>query len=322
VLPRTADRAAALFDLTGRGALVLSGKDRAEFLHGMVTNDIKKLRAGQGCHAAMLTPKGKMRAEMNVLATEDRLLLDTPPELAATLGPLLQGYVFYQEVAILDETAESALLHLAGPRAAGVLAAAGVAALPAVAHEHVAHEIGGHPARIVAENRAGEIGFDIRIRGVDRDAIASALQSSGAEPAPPEELEAARVEAGIPRWGRELDETVLPNEAWLERSAISYTKGCYVGQEIVARIKTYGHVNRLLVRLLLAPDADVEAGANVKAGEATVGAVTSAAVSTSRSRVVALAFVRREHADGGAVLTVATPGGPANAEVEPISVAA
>src|SRR5882672_7339202 len=120
-LPRTADKPCTLFDLTGRGAIAIAGKDRADFLHGMVTNDVKKLRPGQGCHAAILTPKGKMRAEMNVLCAEERLLLDTPPELAGTLAPLLAGYVFFQEAAISDETAEGSVLHLAGLRAADVL---------------------------------------------------------------------------------------------------------------------------------------------------------------------------------------------------------
>ena len=322
ILPRTADKPCALFDLTTRGALAIAGKDRAEFLHGMVTNDVKRLRPGQGCHAALLTSKGKLRAEMNVLCSEERLLLDTPPELAGTLAPLLRGYVFFQEAAISDETAEASLLHLAGARAAEVLRAAGVAAPPSAPHDHIVAEIGGVRTRVVAEARSGAPGFDLRVLLADRDALAGSLRAAGAEASPLEELEAARIEAGIPRWGRELDDTVLPNEAFLERTAISYTKGCYVGQEIVARLKTYGHVNRHLVRLLLAPDAAVAPGAEVRAGEAKVGSVTSAALSTRGARVVALAYVRREHEAAGTVLAVVGEGGPLPAVVEPLPLAA
>jgi folate-binding protein YgfZ len=321
-LPRTADKPCALFDLTGRGCLSIGGKDRAEFLHGMVTNDVKRLRPGQGCHAAILTPKGKMRAEMNVYATEERLLLDTPPELAGTLAPLLRGYVFFQEAVISDETEEAAVLHVAGPSAAEILGASGVAELPAAPHDHLLAKVGDIWTRIVAEARADGPGFDLRVLRADRDAVADSLRAAGADPSPLEELEAARIEAGIPRWGRELDETVLPNEAFLERTAISYSKGCYVGQEIVARLKTYGHVNRHLVRLLLAPDAVVSPGAEVRDGETKVGSVTSAALSTRDARVVALAYVRREHANAGTALTVLTERGPLSATVEPLPLAA
>jgi folate-binding protein YgfZ len=295
-----------MFDLTGRGATFVGGKDAVDFLHALVTNDVKKLRPGSGCDAALLTPKGKMVAYMTVLRLDSGLLLDTEPELAGNLAERLRGYVFYQDVAIEDRTAETAVLHLAGSDAVRALP---IPAAPAAPHEHLEAEVFGRNARVAAEARTGAPGFDVRVAAADKEAVAAALIDAGAAPAPLAELESARVSAGIPRWGRELDESVLPNEAWLERNAISYNKGCYIGQEIVARIRTYGHVNRHLVRLELGTGLDVAPGAEVLAEGARVGAVTSATPG------VALAFVRREHEAPGTRLAVATAEGPRDATV-------
>ena len=163
--------------------------------------------------------------------------------------------------------------------------------------------------RVVRASRGGEEGFDLSL---DRGAVPRLLDllvAHGARPAPAEVLEACRIEAGIPRWGAELDESVLPNEAWLERTAISYTKGCYLGQETVARLKTYGHVNRHLVALLLPLGCGAAPGGAVRAGDDAVGTVTSAVDSPLHGRRVALAFVKREHEAPGTTLRVETPTG-------------
>lgn len=306
---------AVVVPLPGRGALTVTGPDAAELLHGLVTNEVKALRPGAGCHAALLTPKGKMRADLVVLRTAvDELFLDCEPSLAAPLAAILAGYVPFSRSTLEDRTAGSAVVHVEGPAAPAILQAAGLPA-PAEPFAHVAAEAAGTAVRVARVSRAGAPGFDLRVRPEDAEALASLLAAQGATPAGPDDLEAGRIEAGLPRWGAELGESVLPNEAWLERTAISYTKGCYLGQETVARLKTYGHVNRHLVALLLPAGSPVGPGAAVRAGEAVVGTVTSAAESERRGKRVALAFVKREHEAPGTRLDVEAAGGAVPAVV-------
>lgn len=311
----------ALFDLAGRGTLVLRGQDRAEFLHGLVTNDVKGLKPGAGCYAAVLTPKGKMRADLTILCGLDSLTLDTEPQLAAPLEALLRGYVFYQDVTIENLSDTIAVLHLEGPGTPHVLQSLGVRNLPPEAHWHCEIEAGEGSAVLVNESRGGAVGADLRIARSSAAQLAARLEKAGAHAEPIELLETARIEAAIPRWGQDLDETVLPNEAGLERNAISYNKGCYMGQETVARIKTYGHVNRLLVPLVLAPGAEVAPGAEIRDGETKVGAVTSVTRSTLLDKTVALGYVKREFAAPQTTLAIKTPSGvePAVVSTRPIA---
>lgn len=301
---------AVAVDLTGRGALTVTGPDAAKLLHGLVTNDVEGLRPGEGCHAALLTPKGKMRAEMAVLRlAPEELLLDCEPSLAAPLAAILAGYVPFSRSTLADATGETGLVHLEGPSAAAVLASAGLPEPAAASFAHAAASFAGVAVRVVRVSRAGETGFDLRTPRASAGRVLEALVSAGAAAGDPAGLEAGRIEAGIPRWGAELDENVLPNEAWLERTAISYRKGCYLGQETVARLKTYGHVNRHLVALLLPIGCPVAPGAAVRSGEEVVGKVTSAIDSARRGRRVALAFVKREHEAPGVLLAVESADG-------------
>jgi folate-binding protein YgfZ len=329
-----------LFDLPGRGGVVLTGKDRASFLHGLVTNDVKKLAPGQGCAAAFLTAKGKLLAECVVLCEEDRLVLDTPPELASTVESLLRTYLVFNEVTITNETDETHILHLAGEtegngeeeallrRCMGP--GAGVP-LPREAHASAAAEFtfeeiprspgaaGGGAVRVVRENRTGVPGWDVRCQAPLSEGIRRAFLSAGAQLEAPERLEALRIAAGIPRWGAELTEAVLPDEAGLrERGFVADNKGCYVGQEVVARIKTYGHVNRRLVRLSVSGGVPVPGDAVLFEGEKT-GALTS--VAAAADGAVALAFVKREQAAAGTSLTVSSLAGTLPAAVLPDALA-
>jgi folate-binding protein YgfZ len=303
-------------DLTGRGTLVIAGPDSAELVHGLVTNDVKRLAPGEGAHAALLTPKGKMRAEMAVLRTaEDELVLDCEPSLVGPLAAILAGYVPYSRSNLDDRTASTGVVHVEGPAAAGVLSAAGLDVPPGTPFAHRPGAAAGGPVLVVRVSRAGEEGFDLRTPREAAGKVLELLAAHGAEPVDAAVLEAGRIEAGIPRWGAELDETVLPNEAWLERTAISYSKGCYLGQETVARLKTYGHVNRHLVALLLPAGCGAAPGDAVRAGDETAGRVTSAVESPRHRRRVALAFVRREHEAPGTTLAVDTPAGPVDGVV-------
>jgi folate-binding protein YgfZ len=339
-----------LFDLTGRGAVILTGKDRASFLHGLVTNDIKKLTPGTGCAAAFLTPKGKLLADCVVLCEEDRLEIDCEPELAKKIEDLLRKYLVFNEVEIGNGTEQTAVFHLQDSAAGdevedflrkvmGKEPGGAGDAWPRAAHAHVTANVQlppplpfkektstpdalqsagddtGIPVRLVRENRTGVPGYDVRCPSSLSEEIRTALASAGAQPASLERLETLRIEAGIPRWGFELTETVLPDEAGLrERGFISDSKGCYIGQETVARIKTYGHVNRNLVRLLLDGEAPASGSDIFFEGE-KVGAVTSAVRALGSGPATALGYVRRERTAPGTRLLVRTSEGDRPATV-------
>ncbi len=301
-----------LFDLTGRSAIAVRDRDRAEFLHGLLTNDVKRLRPGEGCAAALLTPKGKMRADLVVLCREEELILDAEAGLAAPLVAALKGYVFFQQVAVENLTDVTGVLHVEGTGAGEVLGK--VLGREGPREPHASLLASG--ACVVRESRGGFEGFDLRVARAGLGPLRASLLGAGVAPAEGAVLEAARIEAGIPRWGAELGEDVLPDEAGLtSRGWVSYTKGCYIGQETVARIRTYGHVNRRLVGLLLPLAAVPPPGSEVLHAGRKVGAVTSAVASPRLSKVVALAFVHRDHAEPGTPLSVSRPGGPAEAVV-------
>jgi folate-binding protein YgfZ len=325
-------RSSLLFDLTGRGAVILTGKDRASFLHGLVTNDIKKLTPGTGCAAAFLTPKGKVLADCVVLCEEDRLEIDCEPELAKKIEDLLRKYLIFNEVEIGNDTEKTAVFHLQHSAAGDaveellrrVIRLGPAVALPDTPHAHAMASAGddaGLPVRLVRENRTGPLGYDVRCSSSLSEEIRKAFLIAGALQASDAELESLRIQAGIPRWGFELTEAVLPDEAGLrERGFISDDKGCYIGQETVARIKTYGHVNRSLVRLLLEGEAP-EAGSEILFEGEKAGAVTSAASAAGSGPSTALGYVRRERAAPGTGLLVRTRKGdrPATVSAPPVA---
>ena len=310
-----------LFDLEGRGSVVLTGKDRATFLHGLVTNDVKKLKPGTGCAAAFLTAKGKLLAECLVLCEDERLVLDTPPELAATVEGLLRTYLVFNDVTITNETDAIHVYHLAGNGTGEgreeeredflrrVIGTGTAGPLPREPHASTAAFFTFKetllPVLIVRENRIGIPGWDIRCPSSLSEEISSSLLSAGVRPGSTELFEALRIGAGIPRWGAELTESVLPDEAGLrERGFVADNKGCYVGQEIVARIKTYGHVNRQLVRLDVAGGVP-RPGEEILFEGGKAGSLTSVTPAPGGG-AVALGYVKRERAAGGTALVVSS----------------
>jgi tRNA-modifying protein YgfZ len=310
------------FDLTGRGSLTLTGPDRAAFLQGVVSNDVKKLRPGTGCPALFLTAKGKLRATLDVLALDDSLLIDTEPALAAELADGLRRYIVYPPVGLEDATDATGVVHVEGPLAPERLAS-NVGPLPSDDRSHLPFSVGGVSGRIVAVSRGGERGFDLRLPRPQVPLLLAALAGLGIPLAGPEVLDVARIESGIPRWGAELDASVLPDEAGLQRTAVSYTKGCYVGQETVARLKTYGHVNRQLRRLLLPAGSAPAAGDEVLSPGADgvsspAGRLASAVASIRLGRVAAFAWLRREAAADGQPLAVVTSAGTVPADLVPL----
>ncbi len=274
---------AGLVDRSARGKLLLTGTEAAEFLQGQLTNDIEALERGEGCYAAFLTHKGKMRGDLRVLRGEDWIWIDTEPAVLAPLARTIQMYSIGRDVRHRDVTADRAILSLVGPAAR-----AGLDVQPPD-REH-AFVAGTHGSYV-----ATDLGVDVICQAEDAAAVRAAL---GAEEVSEAAAECRRIESGRPRYGLDIDADTIPQEAGLNERAVSFSKGCYVGQETVARLHYKGRPNRHLRGLRLAePAAHSDP---VQMGERTVGNVGSACVSP-RHGPIALALLRREAAPGAVV---------------------
>jgi folate-binding protein YgfZ len=302
----------ALVDRSERGKLALTGAGAVEFLNGQITNELADLSPGEGRYAAFLTNKGKMLGDLRVLAageggSVEELLLDTERVALQALFDMIRRYKIGYEVELHKRTLQSALLSLIGPRAATVLAdALGDAAtdLPQTEHSHVASALAGRPVRVIATAAAG---LDVLCASEDRDAVLAALLAAGAVAVGEQAAEALRVERGVPRYGVDLDDGTIPQEAGLNERAVSFTKGCYVGQETVARLFYKGKPNRHLRGLRISEPAHAATpGEELHLGERAVGRLGSVALSPMHG-LIGLALVRRE-ASPGDVLTVGAKG--------------
>ena len=293
-----------LLDRSDFGVLELTGRDRAAFLHALVSNEIKALTPGQGCAATLLDVHGKVQVVLFVWVSDDRIFVVTPPAMAAKTAEALDHYLFSEKVAIEDVSRDHALVLLAGPAARATVERLSGTVPPERAWSHVAARLGERPVRLVSGAReTGEAEVWIMSAAGDATTVREALEAAGASPVGSEAYESLRIEAGTPRFGQDVDESVLLPEIPFE-NLLSHTKGCYPGQEVVVRIRDRGHVNRMLRGLVVEGDRVPADGAEVVADEATIGRVTSATWSFGLSRPIALAFVRRQHAEPGTRVSV------------------
>lgn len=300
---------AGFLERAGRGQLVVEGPEAAPYLQAQVTNDVEALAPGQGCYAALLDAKGHMRADLRVLRVgAGELWLDTEPiALKATLGHL-DTYRIGRRVEIADATAGRAIVSAIGP---GAGEAAGAPAL-AGEHAHAELALGGAACRAVAT----DLGVDLISAREDLGAVRAALAGAGAVEVEEAAAEILRVESGRPRFGCEMTTATIPEEAGLNERAVSFTKGCYIGQETVARLHYKGRPNRQLRGLRLS--APAPGGAPLRLGERQVGAIGTACVSPALGPI-ALAVVRREAGPGD---TLAVGDGGVTAEVVELPFAA
>ena len=287
-----ATEAAGLLLRPERGKLLLRGAEAAEFLQGQVTNDVEALAPGEGCYAAFLTHKGKMRGDLRILRGPDWIWLDTEAVSLSALAQTVRMYSIGRDVRYEDVTDSRAILSVVGPAARAALDA------PPPEAEHAWTE-GEHGLYV-----ATDLGVDVICAAEDADGAAAAL---GVEPIDAGVAECLRIEAGRPRYGIDTDADTIPEEAGLNERAVSFTKGCYVGQETVARLHYKGKPNRRLRGLLLSEPAAT--GDQLTFGGRVVGRVGSACESP-RLGPIALALVRREAAPGETVL-VGDRGAPA-----------
>ena len=293
-----------LADRSGRGKIEATGRDRVSFLQGMLSNDVKALGPGQGCPAAFLDVHGKIVALLSVHGLADRLVLETDRCLVAPTLSGLDRFLISERVELEDVSLASGILTLAGPAArktAEEILGQGVPDLTPWHHARV--EWKGIEVRVVRSEETGEEGYDLWIPAEGLERAWEAAVGSGARPVGREAWNVLRVEAGVVWHGVDVDAGTLLLEAPAEAS-YSLQKGCYIGQEVVARITYRGHVNRKIVGFRF-PDARIPAaGAAVTVEGREVGRVTSAVVSPALRRGVALGFLRRGHWDPGTAVEV------------------
>jgi folate-binding protein YgfZ len=280
-----------LLDRSERGKLLVSGGEAAEYLQGQLTNDVEALEPGEGLYAALLDRKGHMQGDMRVLRLGEGsdLLLDTEPEALEAVRRHLGMYKIGREVDVVDVTAERAILSLIGPRTVEI---AGSAALP----ENACEEVTIAGTRVLAIGTA--TGIDLICEAEARERVSEALLAAGAAEVSPEAVEILRIEAGRPRFGAEMGTETMPAEAGIVEQAVSFTKGCYIGQETVARLHYKGKPNRHLRGLKLSGAA--RPGEPVRVGEKEVGRLGGSGVSPAFG-AIGLAILRREAEPGATV---------------------
>ncbi len=287
---RTITEACGWLDRSERGKLALTGSGAKEFLNGQVTNEVLELTPGQGVYAAFLTHKGKMLGDLRIMDFGDELFLDTERSALQELFNLIRRFKVGFDVELHKRTVERGLVSLIGPRVRDVLGASPEAG----EHANAPAEIDGVSVHLAAT----DVGVDAICESAHTEALIAALESRGAAGIEAAAAECLRVERGRPRYGVDMDASTIPQEAGLNERAVSFTKGCYVGQETVARLHWRGKPNRHLRGLRLSEPAIT--GEALRLGDRTVGTVSSPVVSPTLGPI-ALALVRREAQPGDSV---------------------
>ena len=299
-----------VLDLSHRGRLRLTGSDRAAYLHRIISNDVEGLSVGAGNYATILTNRGKIIADMNVYVFEDSIGLETNAETTLGLYQELDKYLIADDVTIEDFTEHTGTIGVHGSKSAELLQEVygfDVGDLPE--YHSLIHEIDGQRIVCVRANETGETGYNLCTVAESIewlwDTIMTKGRVLGAEPVGLTALNSLRIEAGIPRYGAELDDSVFPGEAELEQ-AISYEKGCYIGQEIVARMKYRGHPNRLLRGFEIMSDTPPRSGDRLLDGDKEIGWITSAVVSPTLGKTIGIGYVRSAFTDEGSRVEIET----------------
>jgi tRNA-modifying protein YgfZ len=301
-----ASESAALFDVSARAQIEMTGADRAKFLHNFCTNDIKKLQPGEGCEAFIVNVKGRVLGHIFVFAGTESLVIESVPGSQERLRAHLDRYIINEDVQLHDRTASLGELYLCGPRSAAILTTFGIEAERLSLCEHVSGMVGSAKVSVRRVDFTRSPGYLISAPTEGLGDIWSALTAAGAKPAGIEALEALRIEAGMPWYGIDITDDNLAQEVARTTQAISFTKGCYLGQEPIARIDALGHANREL-RMLKLSTADVPApGTKLLSPDGKeIGAVTSSAYSFGEKHAVALGYVRVPHTKPGSRVAIA-----------------
>ena len=291
---------AVLSRLPHRGLLNVAGDDRVPWLQGLVTQDLKSLNPGDSSYGCVLSLKGRVLTDFQVYAAPTALLLTMPRDRVGPVIEHLSKRLVIEEVALQDESESTVTFTVQGPTSAQILGEPDT--------DYSSKVIANTPVRLALRGWTGQLGYDVLVPANRADAVFEALVQAGAESVELQSLETARISAGIPRYGMDFDETTIPLEACLG-DAIHWNKGCYLGQEVIARMAHRGHTNRELRRLhvnspepptpntlLFAPGQEAKA----------IGRITSAAWNPVSERVFAMAYVRRKWFEPGTTLSLNT----------------
>jgi len=306
---------AAFLDRSHRGRIVVSGAERASYLQGLLTNDIVALKAGRGCYTAYLTAQGRMIADLYAYELGHVMLLAMTGGVKDAVMAKLDQFIFSEDVQLGDVTDTFAQIAIVGPEAAAsvasIVSGVGEDALREMAeHANARGEWAGGAAIVTRVTDIGEPGFELYVDRAQSGALKETLVNAGVVELDAATAEAVRVESGAPLFGRDMDEETIPLEAGIEARAISFSKGCYVGQEVIIRVLHRGHgrVARKLVGLTVDGDRVPEAGSTIRSGDREIGHVTSSTASPALQRPIALGYVHRDFVEPGTTVTVGDQG--------------
>jgi tRNA-modifying protein YgfZ len=281
---------AAWLDLSARGKIRVTGEDRARLLHAMTTQDVQSLAPGQGCYAFFLNAQGRILGDVNIFCREDSFLLDTEPETRQKLYDHIDRYIIADDVTLEDVTGDMSTVAIEGPQSAAVLERLG-APLPEADYETRSWS-GSLVARVNSTGAGGYFIFMLPTKKVDLIAALNIPEAT------PEQARAVRLEQGKPRYGEEITERYLVQET-AQLNAVSFVKGCYLGQEIVERVRSRAQIHRVLRRLSIDGTEPPPAGTKLKSGDADFAEIASAVYSPALGKVAALAYVRTQFAEPG-----------------------
>jgi folate-binding protein YgfZ len=284
---------AAWLDLSGRGKIRATGEDRARLLHAMTTNQVETLQPGEGCYAFFLSAQGRILADANLLCFEEQFLPDPEPETRTKVYEHLDRYIIADDVALEDQTDRVATLAVEGPGAGAALAKLG-APQPAAPYSSAPWSYG----TVARLDTTGRGGFFLMIPMEEKQAVIAQLEQAGIPAASAEEARIVRIESGRPRYGEEITERYLVQETDQLR-AVHFSKGCYLGQEIVERVRSRAQIHRVLRRLEIDTAEPPAAGTKLKSGDADAAEIASAVLSPMLGKTVALAYVRTQFAEPG-----------------------
>jgi aminomethyltransferase len=291
---------AGLIDFSNRGRIQLSGSEAVPFLNGLITNDVKSLAPGSWMTAAFPNVQGRMLAVVRILNQGEHFLIDTEPATYGKVRQLLERFTLAGDFRVTDVTSQTVSFSVQGTGASAVVGSALGEAVATVERQRIlqTNSAAGALVSLIRTTHTGEDGFDLFVAAEHAPSLWDALLGGGAQAIEPDMLELLRVEAGVARYGVDMDETTIVSETNLDE-AVSFTKGCYIGQEIIARIKYRGHVAKKLTGLVFDNGDGVNAGARITAADKDAGRVTSAAYSPQRGRTIALAYVKYEFLAAG-----------------------
>ena len=298
---------AAWLDLSARGKIRVSGDDRARLLHAMTTNHVQQLKPGDGCYAFFLNAQGRILGDVNLFCFEDHFLLDTEPETRHKLFEHLDRYIIADDVTLVDDTDRIATISLEGPDAAEILSKL-AAPVPETLYSTATWGEPAMPLSTIAHvDSTGSGGFFIFTSIDDKSRVIELLEGAGAIPATAHDAAIVRLENGRPRYGEEITERFLVQETG-QLQAVHFTKGCYLGQEIVERVRSRAQIHRVLRHLVIDSSEVPPAGTKLKLSlandAADAGEIVSAALSPALGKVVAMAYVRTPNSEPGTELAI------------------